>query len=86
MREGGRGDEMPDVVLGVKGEVVEGVRSAFREVLIVSSMAERERRRKSRRARSLKQKVGVRVVGGGKGWDMIGRDCGDGAGRSPPVC
>ena len=63
--EGGRGEEMLDVVLGVNGEVDEGVRRALREVLMVSSMAERERRRKSRRARSLKQKDGVSTEGGG---------------------
>ena len=48
-----------------QGEVLEGVRRALREVLIVSSMAERERRRKSARARSLKQNAGVRGDGGG---------------------
>jgi ribosomal protein L20 len=52
VREEGR-EEMLDVVAGMKGEVVEGVRSALREVLMVSSMAERDRRRKSRRVRSL---------------------------------
>jgi hypothetical protein len=62
VRDGGR---MLDVLVGVKGELVEGVRRALREVLMVSSMAERERRRKSRKARWLKQKVGVRGVGGG---------------------
>ena len=83
VRDGGRGDEMRDVVVAVKGEVVDGVRRALREVLIVSSMAERERRRKSRRARSLKQNVEVRVVAGvGKGWDMMREDgCGGGRGR-----
>lgn len=63
--DGGRGEEMRDVVDGVKGEVMDGVRRALREVDMVSSMAERERRRKSRRARSWKQKVGERGVGGG---------------------
>lgn len=44
----------------------EGVRRALRLVEIESSIWERERRRKSRRKRVLKQKVGVRVgrVGG----------------------
>jgi hypothetical protein len=59
------GEEMLEVEVGVKGEVLEGVRRALREVLIVSSMAERERRRKSARARSLKQNAGVRGEGGG---------------------
>ena len=61
----GRGEEMLEVEVGVKGEVLEGVRRALREVLIVSSMVERERRRKSARARSLKQNAGVRGEGGG---------------------
>jgi hypothetical protein len=60
-----RAEEILEVEVGVKGEVLEGVRRAFREVLIVSSIAERERRRKSARARSLKQNAGVRGVGGG---------------------
>ena len=48
------------VEVGVNGDVLEGVRRALREMLIVSSIADRERRRKSARARSLKQNVGVR--------------------------
>ena len=64
VRDGGRGEEMVEVVVAVRGVLVEGVRRALREVPIVSSMAERERRRKSRRARSLKQKAGVSGVGG----------------------
>ena len=64
-RDGGRGEEMREVVAGVKGEEVDGVRSALRDVLIVSSMAERERRKKSRKARSLKQNAGLSVGGGG---------------------
>jgi len=60
-----RGGEMLEVEVGVNGEVLEGVRRALREVLIVSSMAERERRRKSARARSLKQNAGVRGEGRG---------------------
>ena len=75
VRDGGRGEEMRDVVVGVKGEVVDGVSKALSDVDIVSSMAERESRRKSRRARSLKQKVGVRAVGGGYGCDIIRDDC-----------
>jgi hypothetical protein len=55
-----RGEEMLVVEVGVKGDVLEGVRRALREVLIVSSIADRERRRKSARVRSLKQNAGVR--------------------------
>jgi hypothetical protein len=55
-----RDEEMLVVEVGVKGDVLEGVRRALREVPIVSSVADRERRRKSARARSLKQNAGVR--------------------------
>lgn len=64
VRVEGRGEEMIVVEEGEKGVVVEGVRRALRDVEMVSSMVERERRRKSRRARSWKQNWGVRVGGG----------------------
>jgi hypothetical protein len=84
VRDGGRGEEMRDVVVAVKGEVDDGVSRALSEVDIVSSMAERESRRKSRRARSLKQKLGVRAVGGGGyGCDIIRDDCWRGFGGDP---
>lgn len=65
LREAG---EMVLVEDGLKGEVVAGVRSPLRCVLMVSSRVLRERRRKSRSARGWKQNEGVR--GGGEG----GRD------------
>jgi hypothetical protein len=71
---------MRDVAVGVKGEVVDGVNRALSEVDMVSSMAERENRRKSRTARSLKQKVGVRVAGGGEGCDIMREGCWRGLG------
>ena len=61
-----------EVEEGVKGDVVEGVESAFRLVDIESSMTERERRRKERRVEWEKQREGVR--GGGEGgWDIMRR-------------
>ena len=61
---------MEPVDEGVKGELVAGVRSAFKDVDNVSSIEARERRRKSRRARSLKQYWGV-SPGGGYGSAII---------------
>lgn len=84
VRDGGRGEEMRDVVVAVKGEVDDGVSRALSEVDIVSSMAERESRRKSRRPRSLKQKLSVMAVGGGGyGCDIIRDACGRGFGGDP---
>ena len=61
---------MEPVDEGVKGELVAGVRRALSDVESVSSIEDRESRRKSRRARSLKQNWGV-SPGGGYGWDII---------------
>ena len=58
-REGGGDGRFWETVRGEKGRVVLGVEREFRCVEIVSSRDERERRRKSRRARSLKQNCGV---------------------------
>ena len=60
----GRGEEMADVEAGENGELVEGVRRAFKCVEMVSSIDERDNRRKSLSARSLKQNCGVKEGGG----------------------
>jgi hypothetical protein len=49
-----------------------GVSNAFRFVDILSSMEARERRRKSRSRRVLKQNWGVNL-GGAVGWDIMRR-------------
>ena len=66
--------ERVDIVVvesGRKGDEVEGVSRALRWVEMVSSMLEREMRRKSRRRRGWKQNWGVNGVGTGGGWVIM---------------
>lgn len=58
---------------GLKGDVDAGVSRAFRFVDMLSSMLARERRRKSRSTRVLKQNCGLSWAGGVVGCDMISR-------------
>ena len=66
------------VVLGVKGLLIEGVRSALRCVEMGSSMVERERRRKSVDDRSGSDQI--KCVGTMDGW-VDGREGGEQVGK-----
>ena len=66
-----RGAAIDEVEVGSKGWVVDGVRRALKCVDIVSSIVERDVRRKSRSRREWKQKDGVRFEGGGGGVVMM---------------
>ena len=70
VREEGREGLRTDVEAGSKGDVLDGVSKALRLVEMLSSMAARERRRKSRSTRVLKQNCGV-SGGGGVGRDIM---------------
>lgn len=73
-----------DVDAGSKGDVDDGVRRALRFVEMLSSILERDSRRKSRSTRVLKQNCGVNWAGADVGFDMIrdrlGEREGDGLG------
>lgn len=56
---GSVGGERVEVEVEVKGRVVLGVSKALRLVDMLSSIVDRDRRRKSRRTRVLKQNCGV---------------------------
>lgn len=60
-----------EVEEGLNGVVEEGVTRAFRLVFILSSMRDRERRRKERREECEKQNCGVRLGGGEGGRDIM---------------
>jgi hypothetical protein len=61
-----------DVEDGSNGDVVDGVSRALRFVDMLSSMLARERRRKSRSTRVLKQNCGVSFAGAAVGLDIMG--------------
>lgn len=71
VKDDGRDGLRIEVEAGSNGEVDEGVSSALRLVEMLSSMLARDRRRKSRTTRVLKQNCGVSCDGVAVGLDMI---------------